>query len=77
VSLFIISFENTHKVLTAEKKLKKFFSGVTTIPTPEVLSADCGVSLQVEAPGKKEITAKLKELNLNFQNIIDSSEDYS
>ncbi|NLB35068.1 MAG: DUF3343 domain-containing protein [Elusimicrobia bacterium] len=77
MKIFIISFDNTHKVLSAEKKLKEIFNGVTTIPTPEILSTDCGVSLQVEASKKEDIIAQLQKLKLSFQNITESSENYS
>lgn len=77
MSYYIISFENTHRVLRAEKKLKRQFSEVTTIPTPEELSSDCGVSLQIKAESRDIIIAALESEGLPYKDIIESSEDYS
>lgn len=67
---FLITFDNTHQVLKSEKKLKDKFDTVTTVPTPEKLSSDCGVSLQITtSKNKKEIRRLLKKLDSGYNNI--------
>ncbi|MGM0440959.1 MAG: DUF3343 domain-containing protein [Elusimicrobiota bacterium] len=68
---FLITFDSTHQVLKAEKKLKEKFKEVTTIPTPEELSSDCGVSLQLTTSKNKEETLKiLTDSGTTYNNIL-------
>jgi hypothetical protein len=68
---YIITFENTYRVMEAEKKLKGKFRKVTTIPTPEHLSTDCGVSLSLETDkNRQELADYLKEGNITFSRIV-------
>ncbi|MEA3506362.1 MAG: DUF3343 domain-containing protein [Elusimicrobiota bacterium] len=68
---YIITFENTYRVIEAEKKLKGKFKKVTTIPTPEDLSTDCGVSLSLETnKNRQELADYLKDANITFSKIV-------
>ncbi len=68
---FLITFDSTHQVLKAEKALKGKTKSVTTIPTPEKLSSDCGVSLQVsDSMDQKKLIELIKKENLGYNNLI-------
>ncbi|MDA3792931.1 MAG: DUF3343 domain-containing protein [Elusimicrobia bacterium] len=70
---YLITFENTYRVLEAEKRLTGVFNGVTTIPTPESMSTDCGVSLSLKSnKSRTEVRTVLKDSGISFSKIIKS-----
>lgn len=44
MSYLVITFESTHKAISAEKQLESL--EVEIIPTPRQLSANCGISIK-------------------------------
>ena len=71
---YIATFESTHHVLTAEKKLKPYLEDITTIPTPEELSVNCGISLQIKSGfDYKRIKSLFSETRLKYDKLIESS----
>jgi len=43
----LITFENSERVIQAERKLKQLQISVQARPTPRILSNECGICLQV------------------------------
>lgn len=68
---YIVIFPNTHQVIKAELTLKPLLEHVNTIPTPQDLSKDCGVSLLIESDkSKNELTGIFKDNKLEFLQIV-------
>lgn len=60
----IAIFHSVHRVMKAEKVLKKARLDVLLIPTPRQLSSDCGLALRFTAAVADEVAATLAENGL-------------
>lgn len=59
-SIYVLSFESTHKALQAEKKLKEEGMNIMVMPTPREITASCGISLGFSLEKIEEVNALIK-----------------
>ena len=72
---FVAIFLSVHKVMKAEKILKKEKMEMLLIPVPRQLTSDCGLAIRYAETERVEIEAILTRENLSpeelFQNVVD------
>lgn len=60
---YVISFENTHSAMEAQKKLKDRYA-ITVIPTLREVSQSCGISVMLPEMGRDEAVSAAKSLEM-------------
>jgi hypothetical protein len=58
-------FDSIHRVMKAEKLLKKGGLKIDLIPMPREISSDCGIAIELPLDLKKEALAFLEENQLS------------
>ena len=61
---FVAIFNSVHRVMKAEKLLKKEKLGMLLIPAPRALSSDCGLAIRYGAADRRQIEAVLAAASL-------------
>lgn len=61
---FVAIFHSIHRVLKAEKMLKKASMSFLLIPVPRQLTSDCGLALRFSPEVKEELLQALQEAEL-------------
>ena len=60
---YVISFENTHSAMEAQKQLKGRYA-ITVIPTLREISQSCGISVMLPEMSREEAVAAALSLEL-------------
>ena len=60
---YVISFENTHPAMEAQKQLKSRYS-ITVIPTLREVSQSCGISVMLPEMSQEEAIAAAQSLEM-------------
>ena len=72
---FVAIFHSVHKVMKAEKILKKEKAEMLLIPVPRQLTSDCGLAIRYAETERVQIEAILTRENLSpeelFQKVVD------
>ena len=72
---FVAIFHSVHKVMKAEKILKKEKIEMLLIPVPRQLTSDCGLAIRYAENEREQIEAILTRENLSpeelFQKVVD------
>jgi len=71
---FLFTFENIHYVMIAEEILKVEKIDYNLIPTPESISKQCGMSLEIDDTLKDKTVATLKDKGINSFKIYEENE---
>ncbi len=71
---FIFTFQNIHYVMIAEEILKAENIDYHLIPTPESISRECSMSLEIDDTLKDKAVATLKDKNLDSFKIYEKNE---
>lgn len=58
---YLVAFDSTHQAMEMESWVKERGLSARLIPTPESITASCGLALKFEAPDLAAITRQLKE----------------
>lgn len=57
---YIVTFQNTHEAMKAEREAIKNQVKVIVIPTPTYITKSCGISLKIDEDNIKSITELVK-----------------
>lgn len=60
---YVISFENTHSAMEAQKQLKGRYA-ITVIPTLREVSQSCGISVMLPEMSREEAIAAAQSLEM-------------
>lgn len=63
----VLTFESIHKVLKAEKLLKRAGLGYEIVPTPREISSDCGMAIRVQEEVGEQAEQLLIDKGLNTE----------
>lgn len=61
---FVAIFNSVHKVMKAEKLLKKELVPMLLIPAPRSLSSDCGLAIRYAASDRQRLESLLSAVSL-------------
>jgi hypothetical protein len=65
----IALFESVHFVLKAEKRLAARGIPCAVVPTPKELSADCGMSLEIDPADADNVAQALSDMHFELREI--------
>lgn len=67
---YIVTFQNTHEAMKAEREAMKNKIKVVVIPTPTYITKSCGISLKIEEGNIQSITELIKADNIKVKEIF-------
>jgi hypothetical protein len=67
---YIVTFQNTHEAMKAEREAIKNQIKVIVIPTPTYITKSCGISLKIEEENIKSIIELIKTEIINVKEIF-------
>jgi len=67
---YIVTFQNTHEAMKAERETVKNQIKVTVIPTPTYITKSCGISLKIEEENIQSIYNLIKSENIKVKEIF-------
>jgi hypothetical protein len=73
---YIAIFNSVHKVMKAEKLLKKESTPMLLIPAPRSLSADCGLAIRYAAADREQLESILTTASLLPEEIFVKSGEH-
>jgi len=67
---YIVTFQNTHEAMKAEREALKNKIKVVVVPTPTYITKSCGISLKVDEESVKNIVELIKSENIKVKEIF-------
>ena len=67
---YIVTFQNTHEAMKAERETIKKQINVVVIPTPTVITKSCGISLKVDSENIKGVISLIRAENIKVKEIF-------
>ncbi len=67
---YIVTFQNTHEAMKAERETIKKQIKVVVIPTPTYITKSCGISLKIEEENIQSIIELIKSENIKVKEIF-------
>ena len=67
---YIVTFQNTHEAMKAERESIKNKIKVTVIPTPTYITKSCGISLKIEEENIQSIFNLIKLESIKVKEIF-------
>ena len=67
---YIVTFQNTHEAMKAERETIKEKVKVVVIPTPTYITKSCGISLKIEEENIQSIIKLVKSENIKVKEIF-------
>lgn len=67
---YIVTFQNTHEAMKAERETIKNQINVVVIPTPTFITKSCGISLKVETENIEAIINLTRAENIKVKAIF-------
>lgn len=67
---YIVTFQNTHEAMKAERETVKNQIKVVVIPTPTYITKSCGISLKIEEENIQSIIKLVKSDNIKVKEIF-------
>ncbi len=67
---YIVTFQNTHEAMKAEREAIKTQVKVVVIPTPTYITKSCGISLKIEEENIDSIIELIKTNNIKIKDIF-------
>ena len=67
---YVVTFQNTHEAMKAERETVKKQIKVVVIPTPTYITKSCGISLKVGEENIKGIINLIKAENIKVKEIF-------
>lgn len=67
---YIVTFQNTHEAMKAERETIKNKIKVVVIPTPTYITKSCGISLKIEEENIQSIFKLVKSENIKVKEIF-------
>ena len=67
---YIVTFQNTHEAMKAEREAIKNQVKVIVIPTPTYITKSCGISLKIDEENIQSITELIKMEVINVKEIF-------
>lgn len=68
---YIVTFQNTHEAMKAEREAIKNQVKVVVIPTPTYITKSCGISLKIEEENIHDIIELVKSENIKVKEIFE------
>ncbi|MBU3144561.1 DUF3343 domain-containing protein [Clostridium sp. CF012] len=67
---YIVTFQNTHEAMRAERETIKNKIKVVVIPTPTYITKSCGISLKIEEENIQRIFKLVKSEDIKVKEIF-------
>ncbi len=67
---YVVTFQNTHEAMKAERMAIKNQIKLIVIPTPTYITKSCGISLKIEEENIKSIIALIKTETIKVKEIF-------
>ena len=67
---YIVTFQNTHEAMKAERQTINEKIKVVVIPTPTYITKSCGISLKIEEENIQNIVDLIKSEKINVKEIF-------
>ncbi|MCJ7691692.1 MAG: DUF3343 domain-containing protein [Clostridiaceae bacterium] len=67
---YIVTFQNTHEAMKAEREAIKKQIKLIVIPTPTYITKSCGISLKIEEENIKNIIELIKSETIKVKEIF-------
>lgn len=67
---YIVTFQNTHEAMKAEREALKNRIKVVVVPTPTYITKSCGISLKIEEESIQSIIELIKSENIKIKDIF-------
>jgi len=67
---YIVTFQNTHEAMKAERETIRKQIKVVVVPTPTYITKSCGISLKVEEENIKGIIELIRLQNIKIKEIF-------
>lgn len=67
---YIVTFQNTHEAMKAEREAIKKQIKVVVIPTPTYITKSCGISLKIEEENIQSIIDLIQSENIKVKEIF-------
>lgn len=67
---YIVTFQNTHEAMKAEREALKNRINVVVVPTPTYITKSCGISLKIEEESVQSIIELIKSENIKIKDIF-------
>jgi hypothetical protein len=67
---YIVTFQNTHEAMKAEREALKSGIKLIVIPTPTYITKSCGISLKIEEENIKNIIELIKSETIKVKEIF-------
>jgi hypothetical protein len=67
---YIVTFQNTHEAMKAERETINEKIKVVVIPTPTYITKSCGISLKIEEENIQNIVELIKSQKINVKEIF-------
>lgn len=67
---YIVTFQNTHEAMKAERETINEKIKVVVIPTPTYITKSCGISLKIEEENIQSIINLIKSEKINVKEIF-------
>jgi len=67
---YIVTFQNTHEAMKAERETIKKQINVVVIPTPTFITKSCGISLKVTTENIEDIINLIRAENIKVKEIF-------
>ncbi|MGV8982483.1 DUF3343 domain-containing protein [Clostridium sp.] len=67
---YIVTFQNTHEAMKAERETVNKQIKVVVIPTPTYITKSCGISLKIEEENIQSIYNLMKSENIKVKEIF-------
>lgn len=67
---YIVTFQNTHEAMKAEREAIKNGIVLIVIPTPTYITKSCGISLKIEEENIKNIIVLIKSETIKVKEVF-------
>jgi hypothetical protein len=67
---YIVTFQNTHEAMKAEREALKNRISVVVVPTPTYITKSCGISLKIDEESVQSIIELIKLENIKIKDIF-------
>ena len=67
---YIVTFQNTHEAMKAEREAIKNQIKVVVVPTPTYITKSCGISLKIDEENIKGIVELVKSEHIKVKEIF-------
>ena len=67
---YIVTFQNTHEAMRAERESLKNRIKVVVVPTPTYITKSCGISLKIYEESVQSIIELIKSENIKVKEIF-------